>query len=496
MDAAAIHSELSGDKFRVLEERLRAKSGSRSIAEVARPNAVLPATPTPAMGAHEGAGAETPGGGAAKRARSSPETLGSGGRASKQRSSTETVKGAQITDFYATSTMATPSAPGGHVVRQFAPPPRHAHAQTEPLAEEAEVRRLKEELALAQRQVRINDDSLEPLRVEVARLKGLELRSREQTIAWLRRLCRLEKAAAREAATRNSAHLGTVGWQRVGANMTEVWEPGNAFRELHLRQAELQSHKESLERDRRALAGQAKKRASAAATVEAEAAHGDGSMPPPPALAALHGHGLTEREEGLRLKAATLKRQEGSLVDEAARIERDKLLHIRELKRIRDEVRADGARFRSPASGRSAPRAASLRRAAAQCKHALAPSNRGGVIHLNQLAGTRPTRGADSPLRARCFARACRRAGRISLQHAAAALGALPAARAAGARRLLRGLPRLRPLRAQGGGVQDPPALAALVGRAQGQLHAPRHARVRDPQGSAPRPDRGAVRRL
>ena len=47
---------------------------------------------------------------------------------------------------------------------------------------------------------------------------------------------------------------------------------------------------------------------------------------------------MTEREEVLRLKAATLKRQEVALVEEASRLEREKLLHIRELKRIRDEV--------------------------------------------------------------------------------------------------------------------------------------------------------------
>lgn len=269
-EAAAIHSELSGDKFRVLEERMRMQAGVRSALELAQPKTIRttstsgggdlahcadPASTTPAM---------------AKRVRSPSDGAGSsggggvgcavGGRAVKPKGSADLMRGAQITDFYATSLMATPQTGGGVT---FAPPPRHAHTQTEPLAEEGEMRKLKEALASAQRQARFADESLEPLRAELARVKALELRGREQTITWLRKLCRLEKAAAREAATRNSAHLGTVGWQRVGHNMSEVWEPGNAFRELHVRQAEVLAQREAIDRDRRALTGAAKRRAGA-----------------------------------------------------------------------------------------------------------------------------------------------------------------------------------------------------------------------------------------
>ncbi|KAJ1616756.1 hypothetical protein T492DRAFT_894871 [Pavlovales sp. CCMP2436] len=325
--AAAIHSELSGDKYRVLEERMRSKPGARGETVLPAPGRTPPARSAAPSQEKEAPVPATPTtSAAAKRTRSPTESGGGAPRAAKQKSS-----GAQITDFYATSTMATPLGGGGAGgQRAFSPPPRHSSVQTDPLAEEAEVRRLKEALSAAQRQARHADDSVEPFKAELARMKGLEQRSREQAVVWLRRLCRLEKAAAREGATRNSAHLGTVGWQRVGHNMSEVWEPGNAVRELHARQAELQAQKETIERDRRALAGQAKKRA---AEVDAPGAEGGGTSGPA---------AVAEREEVLRLKAATLKRQEAALAEESARIERDKLLHIRELKRIRDE---DGSRF-------------------------------------------------------------------------------------------------------------------------------------------------------
>lgn len=162
---------------------------------------------------------------------------------------------------------------------------------------------------------------------ELSRMNTLQEAGRQQAITWLRRLCRLEKAAAREASTRDCARLGTFSWQRLGPQIGEVFEEGNSFRELAAKHQDLQQQRDLIDRERKAL------RQRSTAKDESKAV--DGGAHSEVAFRERH-----EREDVLRLKSLTLKRLEAALVDERARLEREKQVHIRELKRIRDEVAA------------------------------------------------------------------------------------------------------------------------------------------------------------
>ena len=154
-------------------------------------------------------------------------------------------------------------------------------------------------------------------------------RSRAAMVALAQRTAEAERADRRRRAVAAGARLGSVGVQRVGAALQEVWEDGIAFRELSERLRALAVAKEGVDAERKAL----KRR-----------------LPPPgmaQAAAAASGEYVCQEEyllmeEALKLRGAQLKKEEEAAQRERERLDREKAGLLRELKRIRDE---DASRF-------------------------------------------------------------------------------------------------------------------------------------------------------
>ena len=117
--------------------------------------------------------------------------------------------------------------------------------------------------------------------------------------------------------------LGTIGVQRVGSVLQEVWEDGRAFHELDERLERLAGSRKLAEEKRK----QVKKKL------------------PPPGSAEMNTAAHAEyvlSEEVHKSRVAIIRKEEEAIKTERESLEREKVAHIRALKRVRDE---DGSRF-------------------------------------------------------------------------------------------------------------------------------------------------------
>jgi len=171
----------------------------------------------------------------------------------------------------------------------------------------------------------------------------------------------IEKKEARAKCMQNRLRLGQFVTQRVGATFQENWTDGYAFQELAKRQEELATLREEIDRQRKLLCkrkptnegtstGSSRKRA-AGTSGNSLTSTGSNSN-----TSVLNGtenvksdlqRELTlqeyyEAEEILKLKQNALKKEDGDLQLEMEKLERERNLHIRELKRIHNE---DQSRF-------------------------------------------------------------------------------------------------------------------------------------------------------
>ncbi|XP_059351937.1 serine/threonine-protein kinase tousled-like 2 isoform X3 [Daphnia carinata] len=175
----------------------------------------------------------------------------------------------------------------------------------------------------------------------------------------------IEKKEARARCMQNRLRLGQFVTQRVGATFQENWTDGYAFQELAKRQEELGTLREEIDRQRKLLCkrkpttsetptGTTRKRTAAASGGSSNSSSRDSSS----ANNLLNGTESTlkandlnrefniqeyyEAEEILKLKQNALKKEDGDLQLEMEKLERERNLHIRELKRIHNE---DQSRF-------------------------------------------------------------------------------------------------------------------------------------------------------
>ena len=133
----------------------------------------------------------------------------------------------------------------------------------------------------------------------------------------------LERKQMRMQIAEEGLRLGTIGVQRVGSVLQEVWEDGRAFHELDERLERLAGSRKLAEEKRK----QVKKK-----------------LPPPEGEemnTAAHAEYVLS-EEVHKSRVAIIRKEEEAIKTERESLEREKAAHIRALKRVRDE---DGSRF-------------------------------------------------------------------------------------------------------------------------------------------------------
>ncbi|XP_055526108.1 serine/threonine-protein kinase tousled-like 2 isoform X2 [Wyeomyia smithii] len=192
----------------------------------------------------------------------------------------------------------------------------------------------------------------------------------------LKQKSNIEKKEARQKCMQNRLRLGQFVTQRVGATFQENWTDGYAFQELAKRQEEITAEREEIDRQKKLLmkkrptnseTGRKRNNSSTSAAAAAAAAAAGSSTTTVAAASqlasSLHngnentflkpdpvvGSGSTftiqeyyECDEILKLRQNALKKEDADLQLEMEKLERERNLHIRELKRIHNE---DQSRF-------------------------------------------------------------------------------------------------------------------------------------------------------
>lgn len=146
---------------------------------------------------------------------------------------------------------------------------------------------------------------------------------------------KLEKKTTRTKSMSNRLRLGQFVTQRQGATFVENWNDGWAFTDLIKQQERIASDREEIERQRKVLV---KRKPSSA---------GPKSIKPdfikPGQEKSLSLSEYYELDEILKLRQASLKKEDADVQLELEKLERERNLHIRELKRIHNE---DSSRFK------------------------------------------------------------------------------------------------------------------------------------------------------
>ena len=166
----------------------------------------------------------------------------------------------------------------------------------------------------------------------------------------------IERKEARTKCMANRLRLGQFVTQRVGASFQENWTDGYAFQELAKKQEEIASEREEIDKKRKMLTQKKPKDKEAKKTLQnLNNAGGAGGFDQhqvglqngqnseettfikPPPRDALTMQEYYEAEEILRLRQNSLKKDDAEMATEMEKLERERNLHIRELKRIHNE---------------------------------------------------------------------------------------------------------------------------------------------------------------
>ncbi|KAK3146076.1 hypothetical protein QOZ80_3BG0261310 [Eleusine coracana subsp. coracana] len=202
---------------------------------------------------------------------------------------------------------------------------------------------LQEELSLLRGKVAFFEEELTKSRQEATdyrqlsdrltkELKDLkdhdqQMRSKQMKVLsdLLIAVSKAERQEARMRIRQESFRLGNVGVMRAGTIISEIWEDGQAIKDLNSHLKSLLETKEAIERHRKSL----KKRQSD---------KGDGSD----AETSMTEEDIVLQDEICKSRLTSIKREEEQYLRERDRYELEKGRLIREMKRLRDE---DGSRF-------------------------------------------------------------------------------------------------------------------------------------------------------
>lgn len=170
----------------------------------------------------------------------------------------------------------------------------------------------------------------------------------------LKQKSNIEKKEARQKCMQNRLRLGQFVTQRVGATFQENWTDGYAFQELARRQEEITSEREEIDKQKKSLV---KKRPTNTESGRKRNSSTTTASPASTSTTSLHnGSEVTflkpepvaptssftlqeyyECDEILKLRHNALKKEDADLQLEMEKLERERNLHIRELKRIHNE---------------------------------------------------------------------------------------------------------------------------------------------------------------
>lgn len=210
-------------------------------------------------------------------------------------------------------------------------------------------------------------------------------KSTEVTKMLLIEKSQMEKKAARQKCMQNRLRLGQFVTQRQGASFVENWNDGHAFTELLKKQEQIVAEREEIERQRKLLAkkkpnnvqvrkgeraivnsnlspnqgsnGSNQVVPNSTTSISSSSLSGSGTAftdfvkPEPVASSSGAQKDYTmyeyyEMDEILKLRQQALKKEDADLQLELEKLERERNLHIRELKRIHNE---DQSRFNNHA---------------------------------------------------------------------------------------------------------------------------------------------------
>jgi len=178
--------------------------------------------------------------------------------------------------------------------------------------------------------------------------KQVEIRRRRARIAFVQ-LGKLERAEARRKLRDRSQRLGCVAVRRVGTQLNEVWEDGEAFAQLEERMKKIAEQKKDAEERRRAIK---RKLPPPGASAETTAAAGSNNKDTADKNSIKNNNNdkhisdvhreYALSEEVHKTRVNQLRREEEAISREREVLEREKLALAREIKRTRDE---DDSRF-------------------------------------------------------------------------------------------------------------------------------------------------------
>lgn len=246
----------------------------------------------------------------------------------------------------------------------MAPPQRPVQAMTRQVQTDLTINKIKELESKSAMDLEMRDNRIdelqrgsEELRRQIQAQQKVIQKQEEQllkcidvTKQLLIEKSAMEKKQSRQRCMQNRLRLGQFVTQRQGASFVENWVDGYAFNELLRKQEQITSEREEIERQRKLLCkkkpntGQPKGKA-AANNGAAALANGEFVKPESPkdlSLLRLSWYEYYEQEEILKLRQVSLKKEDTDLQLELEKLERERNLHIRELKRIHNE---DQSRF-------------------------------------------------------------------------------------------------------------------------------------------------------
>ncbi|XP_013399734.1 serine/threonine-protein kinase tousled-like 2 isoform X1 [Lingula anatina] len=173
----------------------------------------------------------------------------------------------------------------------------------------------------------------------IDKYKETQNRCLEKTKKLLIEKSDMEKKDRRQHAMENRLRLGQFQTQRQGTSFVENWVDGYAFTDVIKRQERIGAEREEIDRQRKLLM---KRKPSTGGTSRGSSKSQDGFLKPAEKSQLSLG-GFYEQDEILKLRQAALKKEDTDLQSELEKLERERNLHIRELKRIHNE---DNSRFK------------------------------------------------------------------------------------------------------------------------------------------------------